>query len=194
MGLQEHYSSYSKYGTTFFRKIISGNYLLLLSLLFFCLFGLSNELATEIKATTTYYENNELYLTGTLRYVGSSNGYNPVDNLNGRKLKIYFNGEAERNLAIEPYLTNMCSEVAEGWIEAGYEIAIPYSDRLHVTQLLYSQNNSTRTGTAYYDVEVEKIQTNLLYRPDRNDSYIKLIVCGLVLFSIWCVIKGVRNH
>lgn len=134
-----------------------------------------------------------MYLTGKLIYVGSSTGYEPVDNLNGRTLKIYLNGEAERSLAIEPYLTNMCSTNVEGWIEAGYEVSIPFSQRLYVSQTLYTQTGS-RSGTAYYDVQVTDIQTNLLYRPDRNDTYITLVVCGLILLSIWCVIKGVRNH
>lgn len=191
--LKEHYSSYRKYGLNYLRIIISGNSWLHLFLLFLCFFGLLNLFPIGIKATSTYYQNNELYLTGKLIYVGSSSGYDPVDNLNGETHRIYLNGEAERNLAKDPYLTNMCTENVEGWIDSGYEISIPYSDRLHVIQPLYTANNSTRSGTAYYDVEVETIQTNLLYRPDRNNTYITLVVCGLILLSIWCVIKGVRH-
>lgn len=185
---------YHKSGTTYFRLIISGNCLLRFALLLLLSFGLLKLLPTEIEATATYYQNNEMYLTGKLIYMGSSTGYEPVDNLDGEVHRIYLNGEAERNLAIDPYITNMCTETVEGWIDSGYEISIPYSDRLNVSQTLYTANNGTRSGTAYYDVEVETIQTNLLYRPDRNDTYITLVVCGLILLSIWCVIKGVRNH
>lgn len=149
--------------------------------------------ATEINATTTYYDNCELYLTGKLIYRGSSTGQQPVDNLNGRIMKIYLNGESERALAIEPYLTNMCSRTVEGWVEAGYEITIPFSQNLHVSQNIYSANGSSRMGTAYYDVDVDEIQTNLLYRPERNNTYITLIITGIVLLSIWCVIKGVHH-
>lgn len=174
------------------RKITISHWLFSLLLLVCLSCILYLHLPTEIEATATYYDNCEMYLTGTLIYRGSSTGYEPVDNLNGRSLKIYLNGEAERTLAIEPYLTNLCTQQVEGWIEAGYECSIPYSDRLYVTQLLYT-NTSSRNGTAYYDVEVEDIQTNLLFRPERNNMYITLIVCGLILLSFWCVIKGVRH-
>ena len=149
-------------------------------------------LPTEINATTTYYQNNEMFLTGKLIYRGSSTGFDPVDNLNGRTLTIFLNGEAERTLAYDPYLTNMCSINVEGWVSAGYECSIPYSSNLHVSQTLYT-SNSQRNGTAYYDVEVEDINTNLLYRPERNNTYITLIVCGLILLSIWSLIKGARH-
>lgn len=134
-----------------------------------------------------------MYLTGVLIYRGSSTDYEPVNNLNGTTQKIYLNGEAERCLAIEPYLTNMCSQNVSGWLESGYSVTIPYSQRLSVTQPHYTYNSGTRDATAYYDVEVTDIQTNLLYRPERNDNYITLVVCGLILLSFWCVIKGVRH-
>lgn len=190
--LMERYNSYNKSGQTYLHRTISGNlWLVWLYVFLFCI-GSFILLPIEINATATYYQNNELYLTGTLIYRGSSTGYDPVDNLNGRKLIIYLNGEAERCLAIEPYLTNMCTQNVEGWVSAGYKCSIPYSDQLHVNQLLHT-NTSTRNGTAYYDVEVEDIQTNLLFRPERNNTYITLIVCGLILLSFWCVIKGVRH-
>lgn len=158
----------------------------LLSILFFAL-------PTKTNATSTYYQNNEMFLIGKLIYRGSSTDYEPVNNLDGTTQKIYLNGEAERTLAIDPYLTNMCSQNVTGWIESGYSVTIPYSQRLSVTQPHYSYNNNQRDATAYYDVEVTDIQTNLLYRPQRNDTYITLIVIGLILISMWCVIKGVRH-
>lgn len=174
-------------------KTIFGNYLLRLLSVFLLSIGLLGLLQTGVNATTTYYENNEMYLTGRLIYRGSSTNYEPVNNLNGTIQTIYLNGEAERCLAIEPYLTNMCSQNVSGWLESGYSVTIPYSQRLSVTQPHYSNNSGTRDATAYYDVEVTDIQTNLLYRPERNDKYITLVVCGLILLSFWCVIKGVRH-
>lgn len=192
MDLIQHFNSCFKHSKTCLKKIISSNYSLLFLSVLSLSFGCLMLSVTEINATATYYQNNEMYLTGTLIYRGSSTNYEPVDNLDGRKLIIYLNGEAERTLAIEPYLTNMCIQTVEGWVEAGYECSIPYSDRLHVTQLLRT-NTTSRNGTAYYDVEVDDIQTNLLFRPERNNTYITLIVCGLILLSFWCVIKGVRH-
>lgn len=192
MDLIMHFNSCYKRSKTYLMKIISSSCLLLFLSVSLLSFGFLMLSVTEINATATYYQNNEMYLTGTLIYRGSSTNYEPVDNLDGRKLIIYLNGEAERTLAIDPYLTNMCIQTVEGWVEAGYECSIPYSDRLHVTQLLRT-NTTSRNGTAYYDVEVEDIQTNLLFRPERNNTYITFIVCGLILLSFWCVIKGVRH-
>lgn len=193
MDSQERSSSLNKYGITYSLKIIFGNYSLLLLSVFLLSIGLLGLLPIETNATSTYYQNNEMYLTGTLIYRGSSTDYEPVNNLNGTTQKIYLNGEAERTLAIEPYLTNMCSQNVTGWLESGYSVTIPYSQRLSVTQPHYSYNSTTRDATAYYDVEVTDIQTNLLYRPQRNNTYITLIVSGLILLSMWCVIKGVRH-
>lgn len=193
MDSQGHLSSSNKCGIVYLLKIIFGNYLSLLLSLFLLSIGLLGLLPIGINATSTFYQNNEMYLTGTLIYRGSSTDYEPVNNLNGTTQKIYLNGEAERTLAIEPYLTNMCSQNVSGWLESGYSVTIPYSQRLSVTQPHYSYNGSQRDATAYYDVKVTDIQTNLLYRPQRNNTYITLIVSGLILLSMWCVIKGVRH-
>lgn len=191
--LQMHSNCFSKHLQRYCKKTTISHYLLRYLLLVWLLCTLLFVLQTEIKATATYYQNNEMYLTGTLIYRGSSTDYEPVNNLDGTTQKIYLNGEAERTLAIEPYLTNMCSQNVSGWLESGYSVSIPYSQRLSVTQPHYSYNNTQRDAIAYYDVEVEDIQTNLLYRPKRNDTYITLIITGIVLLSIWCVIKGVRH-
>lgn len=133
-----------------------------------------------------------MYLTGTLTYIGSNNG-TPVDNLaDGRKHTIYLNAEAERSLAIDPYLTNMSSQTAEGWIDDGYEVQIPYSQMLHVTQL-HNYGTGTRNATAYYEVTVDEIQTNLLYRPQRNDNYITILCGGGLLLLLYTVFKVVRH-
>lgn len=145
-----------------------------------------------IEATSTYYQNNELYIVGTLTYIGSSQG-TPIDNLeDGATHIIYLNSEAERCVGIEPYVTNMSANTLEGWINDGYEIQIPYSQMLHVTQPHY-YNNYERSGTAYYEVTVEEIRTNLLYRPDRNDNYITILCGGGLLLLLYTVFKVVRH-
>lgn len=156
--------------------------LLLLSLLSF---GLCLHCSIGINATSTYYQNNNLTVTGTLTYIGSSNNTgSPVDNLaDGREHTIYLNKEAERSLVKDPYLTNLSNNTVTGWIEDGYEVQIQYSQTLAVTQPHYTTNGSTRNGTAYYEVNVSDINTLLLYR-SYNGSYIGYIICGGVFVII----------
>lgn len=134
-----------------------------------------------------------MYVTGTLHYVSSDYG-SPVDDLDGEVHRIYLNAEAERTLAKEPYLTNLSSDTAEGYLDEDYYIQIPYAGRLAVQQTLYSTSGTaTRTGYAYYDVTVQDIQTNLLYRPERNDRYITLLLSGGILFGLITIFKVVRH-
>lgn len=147
---------------------------------------------SPVSSTATYYDNNELFIVGTLTYIGSTNG-KPVDNLaDGSTHIIYLNAEAERCIAIDPYVTNMSADTVKGWIDDGYEIQIPYSQMLHVTQPHY-YNNYERSGTAYYEITVEEIRTNLLYRPDRNNNYITILCGGGLLLLLYTVFKVVRH-
>ena len=64
----------------------------------FCSFILLANLPTRIEATAptnTYYDTNELYVTGTLYRVGSQHG-TPVNDLSGTTHTIYLNAESER--------------------------------------------------------------------------------------------------
>lgn len=151
-------------------------------------------LPIETKATSTYYNNNELFLTGTLTYIRSTQG-TPVDNLaDGQIHTIYLNAESERCIAIDPYVTNMSAETVKGWINDGYEIQIPYSQTLAVSQPhYYGSTGTTRSATAYYEVTVEDIRTNLIYRPDRNDNYITILCGGGLLLLLYTVFKVVRH-
>lgn len=175
-------------------KIKLSVYLLVWLLSAGCLSIFLTNYSPAIEATSTYYKNNELFLTGTLTYIGSSQG-TPVDNLDDGKIHtIYLNAEAERCIAIDPYLTNMSSQTAQGWIEDGYEIQIPYSQTLTVSQPhYYGTGTTTRTATAYYEVTVEDIRTNLIYRPDRNDNYITILCGGGLLLLLYTVFKVVRH-
>lgn len=165
---------------------------LLVLLSFVCYLSISLASYSPVNSTSTYYQNNELYIKGTLTYIGSSQG-TPIDNLaDGSVHTIYLNAEAERCIGMDPYVTNMSSNTLEGWINDGYEISIPYSQMLHVTQPHY-YNNYERAGTAYYEITVEEIRTNLLYRPDRNDNYITILCGGGLLLLLYTVFKVVRH-
>lgn len=159
---------------------------------YLCIF-LTN-FSPKIKATSTYYQNNELFFKGTLTYISSTQG-TPVDNLaDGQIHTIYLNAEAERCIAIDPYVTNMSAETVKGWIDDGYEIQIPYSQTLAVSQPhYYGSTGQTRSATAYYEVNVEEIRTNLIYRPDRNDNYITIMCGGGLLLLLYTVFKVVRH-
>lgn len=135
-----------------------------------------------------------MYLTGTLLYVGSQYG-TPVNNLNGTNHDIFLNAEAERTLSqgdAGQYLTNLSSNTATGYLDIGYQCQIPYADCLWVKQSQYN-NNNTRDGWVYYEVIVEDIQSNLLYRPERNDRYITILCAGGILFGLITVFKVVRR-
>lgn len=137
-----------------------------------------------------------MYLSGTLLYVGSQYG-EPVNNLNGTTHDIFLNAEAERTLSqgdAGQYLTNLSSNTAAGYLDIGYQCQIPYADCMWVKQTLYNTNNTgTREGWAYYEVIVEDIQTNLLYRPERNDRYITILCAGALLFGLITIFKVVRR-
>lgn len=148
--------------------------------------------------TGTYYNTNEMHLTGTLLYVGSQYG-EPVNNLDGSTHDIFLNAEAERTLSqgdAGQYLTNLSSTTATGYLDNAYPCQIPYADCLWVKQDLYynyGSSSSTREGWAYYEVIVDDIQTNLLYRPERNDRYITIITAGALLFGLITIFKVVRR-
>lgn len=185
---------FNKCGCTSQRRTTSSNcglpLLLCLWLSFICV---ASYLTLTVSATSTYYDNNEMWVQGYLHYQGSSRG-TPNNNLDdGQVHRIYLNAEAERTLAREPYLTNMSSSTAIGWIDSGYEVEIPYSSYLHIEQPHTYNTQTNYTATAYYEVEVVEIQTNLLYRPERNDRYITLLCAGGILILLVYVFKVVRH-
>lgn len=124
-------------------------------------------------------------------YVSSDWG-SPVDNLNGETHQLYCSAEAERKLVIDPYVSNQSSDSITGYIDNNMAFSIPFGGRVEVTQTHYS-GTQQRSSKAYYDVEIDDIQTNLLYRPERNDWYIKTALSALVIFSLVCVFRSVRR-
>lgn len=183
--LNQHLMCYSK-------RTIIFNYLFRAVSLVCCCYILLVSLPIETKATSTYYDNNNLIVKGRLIYVSSSNG-TPVDNLqDGTIHTIYFNKEAERSLVKEPYLSNLSSENAKGWIGDGYEISLPYSQMLAVTQP-HNYGNGTRNATAYYEVEVEEINTILLYKSFFSSDYIVIFISGICILIVSVIFKRLTS-
>lgn len=174
-----------------FKTTIISNFGYRFGLLACLLFILFSNLLIETKATSTFFDNNELYFRGRMIYVSSDWG-SPVDNLNGETHQLYCSAEAERKLVIDPYVSNQSSDSITGYIDNNMAFSIPFGGRVEVTQTHYS-GTQQRSSKAYYDVEIDDIQTNLLYRPERNDWYIKTALSALVIFSLVCVFRSVRR-
>lgn len=187
-----HYKLFRKCGNISFPKMrcsSSGLHSLSLSVLSFLLSLVF--LIVPISATGTFYDNNELYFRGTVKYVGSSWG-TPVDNLNGEIHQFYCSSESERCLLIKPYVSNSSESSIIGYVDNGLTFSIPFGGRIEINQL-HTNGEKQRSSTAYYDVEIDDIQTNLLFRPARNDFYIKIIMSLLLVFSLICVFRLVRH-
>lgn len=147
----------------------------------------------EVNATASYYENNEMQATGQLYYVGSESGYDPDDRLDdGAAHTIYLSSAAERALGKDPYLVNLTESTINGWIGDGYEVRMQLGGYLDVYQP-YTSGNYTRDTWVQYEFVVDEIDTNMLYRPNRNDTYITILCAGGILIALYSVLKWVRN-
>lgn len=150
-------------------------------------------LINSVTATETYYNNNDLTVTGVFYYVSSDSG-TPVMSLDdGMPYTLYFNAESERSLVREPYLSNVSSASATGFLYGhDYEIKIDYGGRLGVYQP-HITNNYTRDGWAYYDVVVSEIATPLLWRTDNSTRIITMIISGVALIAVYTMIRRLRR-
>lgn len=149
-----------------------------------------------INATSTYYNNNDLWVNGTLTYTGSSRG-TPIDRLDdGHVRRVWFNAEAENCLVRDPYISNLSSDTVSGWIEDGYKIQIEYGQGLAVYQPHYyttGNNQYEQDAWAYYDLEVVTIATELLWRSERSNEWIGIVTGGVILIVIYTIMRVVRN-
>lgn len=150
----------------------------------------------EVDATASFYENCEMQTTGKLYYVNSDSGYSPVRSFeDGSEHTLYFSSAAERAFAIDPYLVNLTESTVNGWIGDGYEIKAELGGYLAVYQPHVTTNSYTRDAWAYYEFvpSEQKTDTNMLYRPERNDKYITILCAGGILVTLYCVLKWVRH-
>lgn len=126
--------------------------------------------------------------------MGSNSNYAPVQQLNGVHA-IELSSAAQNNIVKEPYLTSVSQNAITGVLDVGYNVSLGYGTYLCVTQPHYynSQQSTTRDATAYYRVEVSRIDTNLLYRPERSEKLVAIVSGGIILIGAYSVLKWVRR-
>lgn len=135
----------------------------------------------------------DLQFVGTFIYVGSASNYTPVSTLTGVH-GVEMSNLAENNLIKEPYLTSCSQDQLKGVVDDGYDCYFNYGSYLCVTQPHYTGvNNNTRDAVAYYRVEIQRIDTNLLYRPQRTEYLMPVILGGCFVISIYTILKWVRR-
>lgn len=114
----------------------------------------------------------------------------------GQVHRMWFNAESENTLVRDPYLSNVSENPAVGWIEDGYKIQIEYGQTLAVYQPHLIQTGTTqytRDGWAYYNVEINTMATELLWRSERSNDWIAVVTGGVILIVIWTIMRVVRN-
>lgn len=151
-------------------------------------------LTAKTDATSQFYDTCELTTEGYLHYVTSASGYSPNDRLDDGALHmLYFASSAERALGYnDQYITNLTDTECIGWIGDGYQIRISTGGNLEVYQD-YTYNNNSRSTWFEYRFEPTDINTNMLYRPDRNNTYITAINIFFICATAWCLVKAVRH-
>ena len=146
----------------------------------------------NVQEESTIWMEKDLQIVGTLTYMGSSSGYQPVENLSGIH-GIELSNQAESCLLKEPYLTSVSQESISGVLDEGYNVSFDYGTFLQVKQDLYTSSGSKRLGTAYYRVTVNQIDTQLLYRPQRAERTSGIIVGGIILIGLYTVLRWIRT-
>lgn len=145
----------------------------------------------EVQENQSIWYDTDLQIVGNLTYMGSNTGYQPVVNLSGIH-GIEFCKDAESSLIKEPYLTSVSQQTLSGVLDEGYNVSFGYGTWLLVSQELRTAN-ATRVGTAYYRVDVDRIDTQLLYRPQRAELTSGIIVGGIVLIGLYTVLRWIRK-
>lgn len=134
---------------------------------------------------------------GYFTYMYSDNNYSPVNNLNGKTLDLYFTAEAEHKILWdskqENYITNASSNTVTGYLNL-YNFKIESGKYVAVYQP-HTYNQYNRDGWAYYKVTIvdNDIDTDLLYRSDRSNTFIILISAGIVILIISTLFKFIRR-
>ena len=171
---------------------------------FFCCLLLSFILfigsVIEIKAdspTTVFMSECGLTAKGYFTYMYSDNDYTQLNNLTGQTLDLYFTKEAEHKILWDSeqanYITNASSDTVTGFLTQ-YNFKIESGQYVGVYQP-HKYNQYNRDGWAYYKVTIvdNDIDTDLLYRSDRSNTFIILISAGIVILIISTLFKFVRR-
>lgn len=161
-------------------------------LLYSCLINCSIVTKAAVQEPEPLWTEKNLRIIGNLVYMGSSTGRRPVDELTGRHA-IEMSKQAEGCLIKEPYLTSVTQQDLLGVLDDGYNVSINYGTWLQVKQHLHTSSDGTKVGTAYYRVTVDSIDTQLLYRPQRTEEAINIVVGGIILLGIYTVIRWIRT-
>lgn len=163
-------------------------------LLLSCFLSISFSTATraDLQESNSLWNDTNLQIVGTLEYMGSNTDYSPVQDLSGVHA-IEFSNSAESQFTKEPYLTSTGQSTIQGVLDVGYNVSYGFGTHLCVTQPHYYYNDTTRDATAYYRVTVDRIDTQLLYRPQRAERTSGIIVGGIVLIGLYSVLRWVRK-
>lgn len=148
--------------------------------------------------TSVFLSECGLTAKGYFTYMYSESDYIPVNSLNGQILKLYFTKEAEHKILWDSdsanYITNASAETVTGFLSQ-YNFKIDSAQYVAVYQPHRYNNNYTRDAWAYYKVTISdnEIDTDLLYRSDRSNTFIILISAGIVVLLISTLFKLIRR-
>lgn len=151
-----------------------------------------------VTPTTVFMSECGLTAKGYFTYMYSDSSYRPVNNLNGQTLELYFTAEAEHKILWDSqhanYITNASSDTVTGFLTQ-YNFKIESGQNVAVYQPHLKNNDYERDAWAYYKVTIvdNDIDTDLLYRSDRSNTFIILISAGIVILIISTLFKFIRR-
>ncbi len=149
--------------------------------------------------TTVFMSECGLTAKGYFTYMYSDSDYKPVNSLQGQTLILYFTKEAEHKILWDSdsanYITNASSETVTGFLSQ-YNFKIEAGQYVAVYQPHRTSGNYNRDAWAYYMVTISDndIDTDLLYRSDRSNTFIILISAGIVILIISTLFKFIRRE
>ena len=148
--------------------------------------------------TSVFISECGLTAKGYFTYMYSDSDYKPVNSLQGQTLNLYFTKEAEHKILWDSdsanYITNASSETVTGFLSQ-YNFKIDAGQYVAVYQPHRTNGNYNRDAWAYYMVTISDndIDTDLLYRSDRSNTFIILISAGIVILIISTLFKFIRR-
>lgn len=148
--------------------------------------------------TSVFMSECGLTAKGYFTYLYSDSSYKPVNNLNGQTLVLYFTKESEHKILWDSdsanYITNSSENTITGFLSQ-YNFKIESGQNVAVYQPHIKNNDYERDAWAYYKVTIvdNDIDSDLLYRSDRSNTFIILISAGIVILIISTLFKFIRR-